>query len=520
MPTSTLPSSIARRGRAWRGLTRGAFVLCCAVPALAAAAAPDPARLTAILRAAAPGKTRVFAHIVELDSGREVLAIDAATKATPASVAKLFATAAAIRTIPGEERLVTRVLARGRQGKRVPVLALVGGGDPSLRALDLARLADAVRDAGIDHVQELRIDHTLFDDALPSGFDEKDTSAAYRAPVDALMVDGGVVAFTVAPGATAGAPVTVSAAPSSPAVRVVNQAQTVAGKAMKLSMFTRAAGKETEFVVQGSLGLSRGAVGSGRMRVADAGYFAGELFRRQLADRGVVVAKVRYAAAEGDGEQIARHESAPLDALVATCNKTSHNQYAEVLFRLAASRVGPTPVTNALAQAGVRRALDGLGLDWAEAHLANGSGLYHANRVAARQVTTLLRSMARDERAGRFRSSLAIAGLDGTLRGRMGGSATRGKVHAKTGTLDDVIGLAGYAEGEGQRYAFALFYNGPGGMAGPWRRAHDRLLQELLAPGSVRLDVSRGAAPRAGRPPARHRPAQRPASARRGGGRR
>ena len=69
-----------------------------------------------------------------------------------------------------------------------------------------------------------------------------------------------------------------------------------------------------------------------------------------------------------------------------------------------------------------------------------------------------------------FVSSLAIAGIDGTLADH-GAGPSRGRVRAKTGTTMTSSALAGYA---GTRYVFAILQNRPGI---PWinaRRAQDR----------------------------------------------
>ena len=446
---------------------------------------PDPARIRQILLDARRGKVKVYAHIIDLDTGAELVDVGADQKAYPASVAKLFPTAASTRALPADETLVTRVLQSGRKQERVGRLAIVGAGDPSLTTNDLGALADAVAAAGVRQVDLLVIDHTLFDDKLPQGFDEKATDANYRAPIDALMVDGGAVAFAVRPGPTPGAPVVVQVTPPSPAVQVVNQATTVKGNAFQLSMLTRPAGKVTEVVVQGSLGHKRGVVGAGRKRVADAGFFAGELFRLQLQNRGVKVGATRYEAAGGGMEVLAQHASGRLESLIARCNKTSNNQYAEALFKLVGARRRPPPATSASALAAAVEVLGPVGVDFSKLDLGNGSGLYHANRFPPRQVTQLLRGMAATPEGPRFQASLAIGGVDGTLRGRLGGAATRGKGFAKTGTLDDVSGLAGYALGPSGRWAFAMFFNDIAGSAGVYRAVADRVLVALLDPDST-----------------------------------
>ncbi len=130
----------------------------------------------------------------------------------------------------------------------------------------------------------------------------------------------------------------------------------------------------------------------------------------------------------------------------------------------------------------VRKALDGLEIRWEGVRIANGSGLYHADQVTARAVVDLLRAMARDPKGREFRASLAVGGVDGTLRGRLKGPDTQGKVFAKTGTLDDVSGLAGYAENGDKSYVFAFFFNGLKTGPGPLRGLQDRMLRRLLAP--------------------------------------
>ena len=56
--------------------------------------------------------------------------------------------------------------------------------------------------------------------------------------------------------------------------------------------------------------------------------------------------------------------------------------------------------------------------------------------------------------------NLAIAGVDGSLAHEMAGPKTRGKIHAKTGTLSHPYGissLAGYCRGSnGHDLAFAV----------------------------------------------------------------
>jgi D-alanyl-D-alanine carboxypeptidase/D-alanyl-D-alanine-endopeptidase (penicillin-binding protein 4) len=91
----------------------------------------------------------------------------------------------------------------------------------------------------------------------------------------------------------------------------------------------------------------------------------------------------------------------------------------------------------------------------------DGSGLSRSNRVSARVlVETLRRGDAAFEGGPELLAGLPLAGLDGTLERRAEGA--RGRVRAKTGSLDGVTSLAGFARSaHGREFVFALIVNGP-----------------------------------------------------------
>lgn len=81
--------------------------------------------------------------------------------------------------------------------------------------------------------------------------------------------------------------------------------------------------------------------------------------------------------------------------------------------------------------------------------------------MSPEDVITLLRYMNTRPGWEAFYNSLAVAGMDGTLRGRMTGAARAlGNVHAKTGTIRGVSALSGYVLAKnGKMFAFSILVN-------------------------------------------------------------
>ncbi|MHB8997684.1 MAG: D-alanyl-D-alanine carboxypeptidase/D-alanyl-D-alanine endopeptidase [Armatimonadota bacterium] len=90
----------------------------------------------------------------------------------------------------------------------------------------------------------------------------------------------------------------------------------------------------------------------------------------------------------------------------------------------------------------------------------DGSGLSRENRLTPRFVVSLLQHMRTEsEWAGSFVHTLPVAGLDGTLKKRMKGTAAEGTVRAKTGFLTGACCLSGYVDRNGQRLVFSIMMN-------------------------------------------------------------
>ena len=88
----------------------------------------------------------------------------------------------------------------------------------------------------------------------------------------------------------------------------------------------------------------------------------------------------------------------------------------------------------------------------------DGSGLSHENRVSAKLLGDLLFKIYKDPRFAGVIESLPDGGVNGTLNERFIKTAPNavGLVHAKTGTLNGTVTLAGYIEAQDREYIFVI----------------------------------------------------------------
>jgi D-alanyl-D-alanine carboxypeptidase/D-alanyl-D-alanine-endopeptidase (penicillin-binding protein 4) len=179
---------------------------------------------------------------------------------------------------------------------------------------------------------------------------------------------------------------------------------------------------------------------------------------------------------------IATHEGATMAEILREVNKPSHNARAEMLLRL----LGLQKKSEGSVAAGRQAALEFLAaqkVDTAGWELQDGSGMSRTDLVTAAGLSRLLAAMHQHPHAAVFRDSLPIAGVDGTLKQRLRGKHTEGRIRAKTGRLQHTSGLAGYAEPRrGGGYAFAILVNHATAPAGAVHDAIDAIAAALVTP--------------------------------------
>ena len=187
-------------------------------------------------------------------------------------------------------------------------------------------------------------------------------------------------------------------------------------------------------------------------------------YAARLRRAGIEVIAVGRGRALRGSPLVADVRGDRLDAIVARMLLTSDNDHAEALHRLVALGVGAPP-TWAGSAAAQRSVLAGQGVTVGPRQLYDGSGLSRGDRLSAAQLVTLVTHVL----GSSADFPLPVSGVSGTLRASLGRFKTApsacavGRVHAKTGSLDDAVALAGWTtDADGFVKAFAFVVNGRG----------------------------------------------------------
>ncbi len=444
------------------------------------------ARIDEILAAPSLGGAKVGVSVVDVETGRPLYVRNDASLFNAASNVKLVTTASALALLGPEFRWKTVLFVENWKGATVEGnLYLKGHGDPSLVGEDLWKMVSDLASAGVKKIDgDIVVDDTYFDEVrVGPGFEQKSDDLPFRAPNGAVSLNYNACAVHVLPGDKDGAFGRVVVEPVSPYFSIINETRTVADGRTHLTIVARELPDKTEIKVTGRVKIGDPPHVEYR-RVAHPDLYAGYALREQLTRRGIKVAgKVARAATPPSARPVVVHYSQPLGVLVRDVNKRSNNFMAEQILKTLGAENGGKPGTWQKGIDAVGRFLESLGIRGGDYKMTNGSGLYDSNRFSPSQLALLLRTAYRDFRyAADFVGSLALAGADGTIGHRMEGGQAERWVRAKTGTLNGVSCLSGYAGAAGRLpLAFAILMNDVGDAAtAEARRVQDAIAEALV----------------------------------------
>jgi len=449
------------------------------------AATPLPAPVAQVARALKVPESAVSVWVQRIGESEPRVAFNADTPRNPASAMKLVTSFAALEALgpaytwKTEFHLAEPLRPDGSTGE----LWVRGGGDPFLVIEEHWKMLGALRERGLTRIDRgLVFDVSAFDlpPEDPGAFDGQ-PDRVYNLPPHPLLVNFNAVRFRIDARGAGG--VDVAAVPALPNLRIDNRLQRGAGACGGFQngvvIALREAERRDTAVLDGRFPAACREYELSRTVLQPESYAWGlfDLQWRQLGGglqggwrRGVLPADI--------GAPFHVHRSRPLGEVIRSVNKSSNNVMTRHLeLALGSERYG-SPATPAKGQRAILDVLGERGIDTRGLVIGNSAGLSREGRISARQLAAILGAAWRSPYMPEYASSLALAGLDGTMRNRFRKSPATGRMHLKTGRLDDVSAVAGYVTAaSGQRLIAVVLVNAPEAHRGPGEELQDAVLQ-------------------------------------------
>ena len=434
-------------------------------------------RIDAVLAGADARRMTVGVRVLELPAGKVLYSVRANEAFIPASNVKIITTASALHHLTPEFRFRTLIYADGTLagGTLRGDLVIQGDGDPNISGRfhddDIAFIprqwAQILRRRGFRRITgDLVADDTIFDrEYVCRSWPRDQLHKWYAAPVAGLSFNDGCVDVVITP-SRAGRAARVALEPDTRYMHLTNGLITTASRALAKQRgiyLSRPLGTN-RIVVKGRLwdkaGSRRYYVTVHEPPLYLATVVAEEMKRAGITLDGRVrlATKVRPRVERTDPRVHIIHSATLVDSINVT-NKRSQSFYAEHLLKRTGAAVSGRG-TFASGIDAAKRYLASAGIASGGAVIADGGGLSRANRLSPVHLTEVLKHAYNAKYGKVFVASLARSGIDHSMRKRLAATAYRGRVAAKTGTLNRVVALSGYAfNRHGKVLAFSVLVN-------------------------------------------------------------
>jgi len=411
-------------------------------------------------------KANYSIHIQSVNAQTPLVSWRTRVKRSPASVIKLLTTYASLLKLGFDYRWETKFFYTGslNNGVLKGDLYVKASGDPTLETEDIYNISSQIRAAGIHHIKgNIVIDRTIFrvSSKNNSGFD-KNVYSPYNAMPDAIMFNKRKSTICIIPRSKRAK---IEKDVPDKSYKVVNKLRMVNGSCRggrawpKVSIKTNASERSTVFLTgQLSKKCGKRTVCKVVSMPHRAFYYT---LKNTLANDGVKFSgTLKLKKVPSKANYLFSHYSDSLESVISTVAKKSDNLMARQLMLTMGAVSYEGSSTLYKSRQAIKSVLNQYHiLQPGTTHIENGSGLSRSSKLTAQSLANLL-NHAYKSYGQRWMDTLAVAGIDGTIKRRFQNSAMYGRAWMKTGTIKRVKNIAGYVEGaSGEYYVVVVLIN-------------------------------------------------------------
>ncbi len=392
------------------------------------------------------------------DDWSTFLAVNSDQQRIPASLTKILTAVAALETIPGNHQFVTELKAQSKPDGDIlnGPLYFVGSGDPTFVTEKLWLLVHDFSRLGIKKINgDLIYDTSIFDDVKFSKSRSTNNHRAYSSPTSGLTFNWNSLWIRIFP-KKIGQSARIYLDPPDETILIRNNAKTNS-RSTSLLVDRTTANDVDNIIVGGQIkpGDEFSVYRSHTLPAKRAAIQAMNFLKKEGIE---LTGQIKEGKAPASAIQLAKTESVVIDEVVKMMMKYSNNLISEMLVKFMDFRENNRPGT---LEGGVKL-LNKILSKYSKKTfvVTNPSGLTTDNKMSTNFLTELLIEMKNNaQHDAEFVASFPRAGIDGTIKKRM--TKATGKIRAKTGLLNGVVGLSGYIHSDqGNTYAFTFIYNG------------------------------------------------------------
>lgn len=434
-----------------------------------------------------------------VDSGESLISLNQNKNLIPASILKVFITAAALEYLGPNYRFKTGLYYDGRIKKGILFgnIYIVGGGDPSLGsgrvkgALPFNKVFSkwtaSLKRAGIKKINgAIYADDSLYNGMpIPGSWAWEDIGNYYAAWPTALSINDSLYKLYFKPSKKVGdTAAVIKTAPNMNKIKFTNFMKTgPAGSGDHGYIFNMP--KNYRAVLRGFI-PQNGKEFSIKGAIPDPPVFCAEYFKKYLKARGVKVTgralrlskKKRYS----NKKLLSEILSPPLKNIINATNKKSFNLYAETLLRhIAALKGGRGSIDGGLYT--LKEFLSSNYIDVSEMKLRDACGLSRLNTVKAKNFTNLLFKIYSKKYFDHFYNSLVAPGeleATGHIKQFALGTYLQKNIKIKSGSLNGVRSYCGYLKTKKKRIiAFTSIINNYSIKSSKINEIHKNLLLKI-----------------------------------------